>query len=201
MEQLRLGKEMEVKAQIEEIYERVLRLDNYELLYQTLFHMQLFFMQVAVEYQINIWQLNEFLMEKEDLEDSVQKGFSKLENAVNFICEEIGKRRKDGKNIRLVKQYIIENYMDSTMSVKSIAQAVFLNENYLSTCFKKQSGISLSEFITKFRMKKAKELLENSGWEIQEIALKTGYLDANYFSKCFKKVYGKTPKKYLKDIK
>lgn len=196
MEELRLANEMEVKLSIDEIYQRFSKKNDYELLYQALINIQLFLMQVAAEYQIDIWQLNELLLEEEDLKNSMKNGIEKLKTASVFLCEEIKNRRNDGKNIQLVKQYIMEHYMDSALSVKSIAQAVFLNENYLSSHFKKKCGISLSEYIMQFRMEKAKELLKNSVYEIQDVALKTGYLDTNYFSKCFKKAYGKTPKQY-----
>ena len=52
------------------------------------------------------------------------------------------------------------------------------------------------DYLVSVRMKKARELLEFSGYRIADIAQKVGYEDYTYFCKVFKKENGKTPLEY-----
>ena len=65
------------------------------------------------------------------------------------------------------------------------------DSSYLSRLFNRETGDSVSNFITKARVEKAAGLLSFSGMSIQNIAFYVGFGDLNYFSRCFKK-YKKT---------
>lgn len=56
------------------------------------------------------------------------------------------------------------------------------------------------DFLTKCRIDRAKQLLEDNAVSIKSIAGDVGYHDANYFSKVFKKVTGHTPKTYRQQL-
>ncbi len=62
--------------------------------------------------------------------------------------------------------------------------------------FKKETGYNLVKYLTDYRMKKAKELLEESNWKIVDIGKACGYTNQPYFNKLFKNYYGVTPKQY-----
>jgi two-component system response regulator YesN len=71
-----------------------------------------------------------------------------------------------------------------------------LNANYLSQLFKKSTGETFIDFVTRERMEKAKELLQDPHMKIFEIANRVGFKDSNYFSIAFKNKLGFTPSEY-----
>lgn len=94
-------------------------------------------------------------------------------------------------------------YMDmnlaSPISTKEIAKAQFLSPNYLSTRFRREVGISISDYLLERRVKLACQLLSTTSFTIQEIAAKTGMGDASYFSKQFKRIMDIPPLRYRKN--
>lgn len=95
--------------------------------------------------------------------------------------------------IQSVEQYIRENYQDYNLSVEKIAEGVHLDASYIRRIFSKYMSCTIVDYLTEFRMKKAKELLESNRYSIAQVAEQVGYLEPGYFSKCFKKYYGMTP--------
>ena len=100
--------------------------------------------------------------------------------------------------VRKALLYIDMN-LASPISTKEIAQDQFLSPNYLSTRFKQEVGISISDYLLERRVKLACQLLSTTSFTIQEVAAKTGMGDASYFSKQFKRVMGLSPLRYKKD--
>ncbi|MDP4181079.1 MAG: response regulator [Bacillota bacterium] len=111
------------------------------------------------------------------------------------------KSSKASKLIEEVKSYIHDNYHNNELSIDEIAKKLFVNYAHLCFIFKRDVGITINEYLTEFRIKKAKELFDNGNSLILNVASKVGYADANYFGKCFKKHYGLTPSRYLENIR
>jgi YesN/AraC family two-component response regulator len=61
--------------------------------------------------------------------------------------------------------------------------------------FKKETGLTFSDYILQIRMTRSKSMLE-SGMKIQEVAALNGFPDAAYFSRTFRKYWGDTPRSY-----
>ena len=95
-----------------------------------------------------------------------------------------------------VCSHILEHYMESDMSLTTVAKSVFITPTYLSILFKKKLGLPFSEFVINLRMDKAKQLLAMSNFKTYEVAARVGYNDPQYFSGCFKKRVGLTPTEY-----
>lgn len=121
---------------------------------------------------------------------------------VHTLCEK--RRNIYQKKRKLIsdraKEYIGE-HLDERLLSEQIAQFLFLNVDYLNRIFKKETGITLSEYISSQRIEKAKELLLTSSLSVSEIALEVGFQSFSYFSKIFKKKTGMEPLKYRKDEK
>ena len=100
------------------------------------------------------------------------------------------------KIITKVKNYIDKNYTSENLNLEYLSNKFFINSSHLSSTFKKITGESLIEYITKRRIDKAKSLIKNNEIKISEIAEKVGYKDYYYFSKIFKKHVGIPPLKY-----
>lgn len=102
------------------------------------------------------------------------------------------------KIVYLAKAYIEEHYDSEDLSLKEIAATVFATPAYVSSLFKKETGNSITEYITICRMRKAAELLQQEHeLSLTAVSERVGYTDPYYFSRCFKKYYGITPSKFL----
>ena len=102
----------------------------------------------------------------------------------------------ENPTIFLIKDYISKNYMNETLSVKDISTHVFLSTSYVCTFFKNETGKTLNQYITEYRMEKAKQLLKDARFKITDISSRVGYNDGNYFGKSFKKYCGLSPSEY-----
>lgn len=102
--------------------------------------------------------------------------------------------------IHLIREYIVKNYADPNLSVKSISEYANLSTSYICTFFKAETGSTLNQYITKIRIKKAKQLLADPRNKINEIGNQVGYNDANYFGKSFRKYTGLSPSEYREQV-
>ena len=94
--------------------------------------------------------------------------------------------------IKKVLQYIDENLSDH-ITCDKMAEYIKMNTNYFSRLFKKEIGMSFSDFIIKKKIEKATYFLKYSGLPVEEIAFLTGFSNVSYFYKTYKKITGKTP--------
>ena len=118
-----------------------------------------------------------------------------IRETLEYAAEE--KKSKDIKPIREIKKYIEENYMEE-ISLGQLAELVDMNASYLSSVFKKETGMTYSEYLILCRVKQASRLLVETNLSIGEIAHQSGYQDARYFSKQFSKQVGLKPSEYRK---
>lgn len=119
----------------------------------------------------------------------VDNYFSDLQNAV-----------PENSTIFLIRDYISKNYGNETLSVKDISDHVFLSASYVCTFFKNETGQTLNQYLTEFRMEKAKALLADPRYKIADISSRVGYSDGNYFGKSFRKYTGLSPSEYREKI-
>lgn len=110
------------------------------------------------------------------------------------------KRKKVSKIVHSVKEYVENNYSDFELCIDEIAKNLFLNYSYLCFAFKKDTGLTINDYITEYRIEKAKGLFDNGNTLITNVAYNVGYSDSNYFGKCFKKRIGMSPSNYVKNI-
>lgn len=133
--------------------------------------------------------------------DSLESTFGWIKELFHKAIRYTGqyKNTRAAKIAQSAKAYIEQCYPDPELQLEQVAQHVFINTSYLRAVFKKEFGMTLSDYITQFRMKKAKELLGRGGQRLADIAESVGYNDASYFSKSFKKFYGYSPSGYEKN--
>ncbi len=90
----------------------------------------------------------------------------------------------------------IERDLPGDLSLHSFAASSKVTPEYFSFAFKKETGLTLTAFVTAKRIETAKHLLKNTNLQIQTIAQHCGILDFHYFCRVFKKAVGKTPSEY-----
>nr|WP_245237575.1 AraC family transcriptional regulator [Paenibacillus ihuae] len=98
------------------------------------------------------------------------------------------------------REFIESNFWKPSLSVLDVVEFVNIERSYLFRLFKEENGISISGYLTTFRIRRACELLKNAQLSIQSLAYSVGYQDPLYFSKVFKKATSYTPSQYRKLI-
>lgn len=93
---------------------------------------------------------------------------------------------------------MIEKQYGKSLSLGYVAKNLGISKSHLSATFKADTGCTFGDYLFSFRMKIAKELLEENEYKIYEIAEKVGYPDLAQFSKRFKQYYGISPREMQK---
>lgn len=112
------------------------------------------------------------------LEGAFQEPFQKLEEILAFIHD---------------------HYNESLHSAQ-LAQHFFFSKEYFCRLFKKYTGSTFSQYLSKYRVLQAEQLLSQTTKKISEIALEAGFADEGTFIRYFRKYYGCTPGNYRKKI-
>ena len=121
-----------------------------------------------------------------------------LNDLCHLLCRKLDSSMNDyhQKLCELVISYINEHFTDNTLCLNDIAASANVSPAYLSALFKKNQGISISDFITSQRISAAARYLSATSMSLKEISLKCGYANQYYFSNSFKKKMGITPSAY-----
>jgi AraC-like DNA-binding protein len=98
--------------------------------------------------------------------------------------------------VSLALAYMERNYWKSTLTVMDIVGAVNIDRSHLFRLFKEATGMSVSAYLSAYRIHRACELLQSSRLSIKSIAYSVGYKDQLYFSKRFKEATSHTPSEY-----
>ena len=148
-------------------------------------------------------QLTSTLSEKDkNISETMERCFTYEElhqvllQRVEQYFEDIQNISQENSTIFLIRDYISKHYADETLSVKDISSHVFLSASYVCTFFKNETGQTLNQYLTEYRMEKAKQLLCDPRYKITEISSRVGYSDGNYFGKSFKKYCGYSPSEF-----
>lgn len=97
------------------------------------------------------------------------------------------------------KEFIWKNYRQD-VSLKTVAEVVGISPYYLSHLFRKEMGVSFSEYLKSVRISIAKNLLRETQRSILDICLEVGYQDPSHFAKIFKEKEGMKPTQFRKSL-
>ncbi len=205
---IRTADEEEVNKLISQVFMRV-RAENihHQILFVVCIEMVSVCMEAIVEMGLHIedviTQGSFNIIEEIQSKKSIAEMETWIKDIFKHTLETI-KRNKISKASRLieeVKKYISRNYQSSELSIDEIAKNLFVNYAHLCFIFKRDAGVTINEYLTEFRIRKAKELFDSGNTLILDVASKVGYADASYFGKCFKKYYGLAPSKFIENIR
>jgi len=114
------------------------------------------------------------------------------------IMNYITKDRQDSCTLLVekAKAYINKDYSDSSITINSLCNYLYISPTYFSFIFKKETKMTFINYLTQVRMDASKELIKATKLKSFEIAYKVGYAEPNYFSYCFKKHFGISPSEY-----
>nr|WP_129735541.1 substrate-binding domain-containing protein [Parabacteroides goldsteinii] len=92
---------------------------------------------------------------------------------------------------------IEESYADSDFSIEKASEMIGLSRVHLYRKVKELAGITPTDFLRNYRLKRAAAMLQQKAYNVNEVAYATGFASPAYFSKCFKALYNITPTEYL----
>lgn len=107
--------------------------------------------------------------------------------------------RKSKELVQQIEEYISRHLRESDLTVSDIADMMYLNKDYLNRVFRKEKGISISQYLIQERMKVAAVLLEDEKNTVNMVAEQVGYHNYPYFATSFKRYYHCTPSQYQKE--
>lgn len=158
-------------------------------------------------YMVSMQKNNFFLPDKEAFIDNIYKALdnqSSWQSVLTLLSKNIldsyqassnTRKQEANKPIREAKNYIKEN-LKECISLEQISSKAGFNPSYFSSLFKKETGITFSEYVIQVRMEHAKELLKETDWNISVICGEVGYNDLKNFNKNFKKYTGLRPNEF-----
>lgn len=125
------------------------------------------------------------------------KGVESLFKQLNELMQ-MYRESVEQEGIPYIKRSIayIHDHLDKELTLQQVAKHVHLNPNHFSEVFKRETGQTYIEFVTRTRMDRAKRLLDESPIKVSEVAGRVGYADMKYFSQLFKRSTGFTPSEY-----
>ncbi|QGQ44961.1 response regulator transcription factor [Metabacillus sediminilitoris] len=97
------------------------------------------------------------------------------------------------------QKYVLMN-LNKKITLSDVAEHLHLNPSYFSRLYKKNTNENFIDYVTKSKMERAKELIDQSNESIEKISEMLGFDCKSYFIKTFKKYYGVTPKDYKQRI-
>ncbi len=106
-----------------------------------------------------------------------------------------GESKKIKKLVENCRGMIDERFTED-IGVTELSEALCVSKNYLGQIFKRETGLTINEYLTQARLMWAKKLLSGTNLKIYEIAYRCGYSDCFYFSNIFKKHIGVSPSEY-----
>lgn len=119
-----------------------------------------------------------------------------LNNWLTTVLRSMAGKPGSSSVINQVKFYLEMHYAED-VSLHSVARSFDLNSSYLSRIFSEKEHQSFIDYLSRIRMKKAVELLQNSNLRIYEVCERIGYPSPEHFSRTFKKMIGKSPKQFM----
>ena len=129
----------------------------------------------------------------QELTHAVARVCRKMESAPAANTPAVKKEPEATGYVRQAMDYIAGHYADENISIATIAEHLCVSEGHLSHVFKKQTGMTVTNYLTKTRIDAAMALLQTGRVKVYEAAAAVGYKDVTYFSATFKNLTGLSP--------
>jgi two-component system, response regulator YesN len=102
--------------------------------------------------------------------------------------------------LEIAKRIIQQNY-SKDISLELISNYVHLSQAYFSDQFKKETGMSFTQYKTLLKIENAKKLIQETNYNLSRISIDVGYYDPKYFFRMFKKITGLTPNEFKEQFR
>jgi len=130
------------------------------------------------------------------------KGLFQAEEVLTHIEQALSHHKNLGNEAaRITRQAmgIIHERYQGELTRPYLASELSVSERHLTRCFQHELGISPISYLNRYRIQRAKALLDQGISNITEVAFAVGFSSSNYFGRVFKDEIGRTPREYLKN--
>ncbi|GAA4876037.1 hypothetical protein GCM10023310_64710 [Paenibacillus vulneris] len=117
---------------------------------------------------------------------------------IELVIEWIRDVEQPNSVVDRVKKFIADNMASKDLTRDDIAEFVYLHPDYLTRLFKKEAGVSLSDYLLEAKFKHAQAMLIKSDRSVSDIAASIGYTNFSHFSKMFKRITNMNPLEFRK---
>lgn len=146
--------------------------------------------------RLSLPKLRENWLQMSVMEDSqLESVVYLLEICAAHIRDNHWIRFKNSSRQEQICQYFAAHYQED-IHIDHMAETLHLSTSHLSRLLKQLTGTTFTEYLTKYRIQKAAEMLTETRMTTGEIAYAVGYNDPGYFTKVFKKAMGMPPSMY-----
>lgn len=129
--------------------------------------------------------------------DSYEESLKNVSTSVELVDTNINETQKPF--IEDALKYIKENFKEK-LSLDMVANKLFMNPKYFSFVFKKETGLSFTDYIVNLKIEYACNLLENTSYPSYRISAECGFSDPSYFNRVFCKKMNITPQGYRRSL-
>jgi len=155
----------------------------------------------ADDYITKPFNQDELLLRIHNMMETRKKIREKFIGSLKLEPKNIEITSLDKKLIQKAIDIIEEHMDDEDFSVEIFSDLMAMHRVSLYNKIKSLTNLTTREFITVIRLKRAAQLLRESGLSITEIAYEVGFKDPSHFTKLFKKQFYKSPREYIKEMK
>ena len=114
--------------------------------------------------------------------------------------QKLGSGQLPRYKLRQVIDYI-NAYLDRDLGLKELATVVQMSPNYFSQLFKQTTGITPHQYVIRYRIERAKYLMQQNKLSLAEISTQVGFVDQSHLHRHFKRLVGVTPKTYFQKFR
>jgi len=142
--------------------------------------------------------VKDMFADESELDESLKSGESLagmerfIRLTMDYLDNQMVGRTDEINLVDEMKEYIHAN-LEKDIRRSDIAEAFYFSQDYLSRVFKKETGMSLKEYMIEAKMQEARLLLQSTTLPVSIIAMKVGYTNFSYFSQFYKKTFDITP--------
>ena len=101
--------------------------------------------------------------------------------------------------IARAKQFIADHQTEE-LSLDQVAKSVNTSKFYFCKIFKKATGINFTDYVSRIRTERAKNLMLNPNLRVSEIAYEVGFQSLTHFNRVFKRILGRSPTDYREQL-
>ena len=130
--------------------------------------------------------------------------WEKLTQLFSEVClknlQQLSEYSQQNDTVQQIVGYVNQNFTDPSISLKELGSRFSLSVQAVSRLFKSATTVNFSDYLTRLRMEKSKELMRQIGYRPQEIAMQVGYENEYSFKRAFLRTENCRPRDYYNQI-
>lgn len=154
------------------------------------------------EYMLKPIKPSDFKVILKHMMETVEEGREHEKNsAPQLVAETIAKNSQtSAEQQSFVDESVryIQKHFKERLTLQMVASRVYMNAQYFSRVFKRETGVTFTEYVNTLKIQYACKLLETTNYPAYRISSECGFTDPSYFNRVFYAQMNMTPKKYKK---